>query len=185
MNNNVWFTADLHTSHRRIIEYCNRPFSSVEEMDKVLLHNFFSLVKYGDTVYYLGDLSFNKESIVSFLNTCKSNGIKINFIEGNHDVKNRKIIEPLVETYEKQNYISVNGQGIFLCHYSMRTWHKSHFNSWQLFAHSHGMLKTVGKQHDVGVDNNNFYPINLYQVIDIMKNKPDNENYKTMKEEET
>ena len=35
----VFFTADMHFGHRAIINMQNRPFESVEEMDRILLVN--------------------------------------------------------------------------------------------------------------------------------------------------
>jgi len=32
----IYFTADLHCGHRRIIEHCNRPFDNVHIMDQVM-----------------------------------------------------------------------------------------------------------------------------------------------------
>jgi calcineurin-like phosphoesterase family protein len=58
----------------------------------------------------------------------------------------------------------------------MRTWHRSHYNAWLLYGHSHGRLPPIGKSWDVGVDNNNFTPISFEQVKDIMKARPDNPN---------
>ena len=48
----------------------------------------------------------------------------------------------------------------------MRVWNKSHYGSWELYGHSHGTLEPIGKQLDVGVDTNNFYP---YSFEDIKK----------------
>lgn len=33
----TWFTADCNFGHQRIIELCNRPFASVEEMDETIV----------------------------------------------------------------------------------------------------------------------------------------------------
>jgi len=43
----------------------------------------------------------------------------------------------------------------------MRSWNKSIHGSWNLHGHSHGMLEPLTNQYDVGVDNNNYYPVNL------------------------
>ena len=46
----VYFTADMHFGHRGIIAMQNRPFESVEEMDRVLLQNYNAVVHRDDTV---------------------------------------------------------------------------------------------------------------------------------------
>jgi len=59
----------------------------------------------------------------------------------------------------------------------MRVWHKSHFNAWQLYGHSHGGLSPMGKQLDVGIDSNKFFPLSFEKLQNIMKAKPNNFNY--------
>ena len=52
---NVWFTADFHLGHKNIIRYCNRPFDTVEEMNRTILEQLNSLVKTNGILYFLGD----------------------------------------------------------------------------------------------------------------------------------
>ena len=74
-------TADTHFGHAKIIGYCDRPFSSVEEMNKGLVDNWNSVVKPEDVVFHLGDVGFGKSGF-SCVSQC--NGRKI-LIRGNHD----------------------------------------------------------------------------------------------------
>ena len=157
---NTFFISDTHFHHMNksggIIRYCNRPFSSIEEMDETLIQNWNSKIKPEDRVYHLGDFAFGQREQILEL-TRRLNG-HIILILGNHD----NIGDPKNYGFSQKHnllQIKLNGAHITLCHYALRVWEKSHFDSWQLFGHSHGCLEPVGKQWDVGVDNNNFYPI--------------------------
>lgn len=75
--------SDTHFGHAKIIDYCNRPFSSVEEMDEAMIKNWNETVSNNDTVLHLGDFGLgNKEYIASIVK--RLNGKKI-LILGNHD----------------------------------------------------------------------------------------------------
>ena len=50
-----WYSSDSHFHHRRIIEYCSRPFPSVEEMNQVMIERWNEVVKPDDIVYHCGD----------------------------------------------------------------------------------------------------------------------------------
>ena len=54
---NIWFTADFHLGHKNIIRYCNRPFDTVEEMNRTIIERLNSLVKTNDILYFLGGTS--------------------------------------------------------------------------------------------------------------------------------
>ncbi len=171
-----WFTADYHLSHTNIIKYCNRPFKNVEEMNAMILDNLIKSVDQGDVLYFLGDLTFDKEIAKNFFNVMKD--IEIHFIIGNHDSSQViKIAQKKCESVAHLQNIIIEEQSITLCHYALRVWNKSHFNSWQLYGHSHGTLNGVGKQYDVGVDSNNFLPVSFDKLKELMVTKADNFNY--------
>jgi calcineurin-like phosphoesterase family protein len=164
---NTFFTADTHFLHKNVIRYCERPFSSVEEMDETLISNWNAKVKPGDSVYHVGDFGFgNCNSISERLNG------KIYLVPGGHDkghYKNITYVEPL-------KTIKIDNQIVVLCHYCLRTWDRSHYNSWALFGHSHGKLPPIGKSWDVGVDGNDYSPLSWDEIVEIMKTRPDNPN---------
>ena len=79
----VYFTADMHFGHRAIINMQSRPFESVEEMNRVLLQNFNSVVHKDDTVYILGDICHHMKIEDADELIRKMNGKKY-LIIGNH-----------------------------------------------------------------------------------------------------
>lgn len=76
----VYFYSDPHFGHAKIIEYSNRPFSSVEEMNETLVSRYNSIVNEQDLVYFMGDIAlYDAGTYISLLK-----GEKI-LIMGNHD----------------------------------------------------------------------------------------------------
>jgi len=158
----IWITSDHHFGHKKIIKYSNRPFNSVEEMDEELIRRFNSRVSPGDIVYNLGDYCFtNPEKYAGRLN---GNIIRIKGSH-DHDIKEPRmlVIKP-IGVFDKYGDPAI----ITLCHYSMRSWEKSHFGTWHLYGHHHGLLPPYGLSFDVGVDSWNYYPISLEQVMEKM-----------------
>jgi calcineurin-like phosphoesterase family protein len=165
-----FWTADEHYGHTNIIGYANRPFATLAEMESVLIANFNERVTKSDTVIHVGDFCMqNKEYANNIIR--QLNGTHC-FLDGDHD---RWL--PRKGNYYQIWYKRIDGQQIVASHWSMRTWKASHYNSWNLYGHSHGRLEPVGKQWDVGVDYNHFYPVSFIELQVIMKNRPDNFNY--------
>ena len=54
----IWFTSDTHFGHERILDFTNRPFGSIREMNDALIANIDEKVKPEDELYLLGDYSF-------------------------------------------------------------------------------------------------------------------------------
>lgn len=164
-----FMTGDEHLFHDNIRRYCGRPFQSVQEMNETIIGNHNSVVRDGDTVIHVGDYIFGtREQAEEIIKRLRGKHI---FLRGNHD----KWLEP--RKYPDMMEFNIEGQHIVACHYAMRVWNRSHFNSFQIFGHSHGKLPPIGKQWDVGVDNNKFFPVSFDQLKEIMSKQPDNPNY--------
>ncbi len=58
----VYVVSDLHLDHTNIIKYCDRPFNSSEEMNKVIVDNWNNTIQGGGIVYFLRDLTFGRGS---------------------------------------------------------------------------------------------------------------------------
>ena len=68
----IWFSSDLHLFHDRAFIYEPRGFSSVEEMNEVLLENFNKEISDSDQIYLLGDLMLgNTEEGLKLLKSIK------------------------------------------------------------------------------------------------------------------
>ena len=81
--NKIFLIGDTHFYHKNIIDYCGRPFSSVEEMNKTLIKNWNSVVKRDDKVIVVGDFALcGKDKIIEI--SQQLNGKKT-LILGNHD----------------------------------------------------------------------------------------------------
>ncbi len=174
----IFFTSDTHFFHTNIIKFCNRPFNSVEEMNETLINNWNSVVGKNDIVFHLGDFGFcSSYEMVNLLKRLNGN---IYLILGNHDRKTmRKGYENRFSAIEQQLYITIDTQKIYLNHLPFLcydgTYRKGN-ETWQLFGHVHsGPLSKDGldtprltnlfpTQYDVGVDNNNFTPIEFNQL---------------------
>lgn len=83
-NSKTFFLADSHFHHEKVIEYDNRPYTSVFQMDKDMIKKWNSVVKKNDIVWFLGDLAMteNKEYLKNLIS--KLNGRK-RMVMGNHD----------------------------------------------------------------------------------------------------
>jgi len=175
-NEKIFFTSDPHFFHSNIIKYCERPFPSATEMNRVLIKNWNTTVPKDGHIFMLGDFSMNVRTDGIKWVMEQLNGTKYMVI-GNHDRKNVTKghiggmwthIEDIIELSVADEEISGGYQKLVLCHYPMLTWNGSHRGSWQLFGHVHGALdgsdKLSPNQLDVGVDSHKFTPISYEEV---------------------
>lgn len=175
---NIFFTSDTHFGHSRIIDFCNRPFNDVEEMNQKLIKNWNAKIPKDGIVFHLGDFFFGG-SAVFYEIISQLNG-RIYLCTGNHDRHNfRPAYNDFFEDISYKYYIKVEGQKILMLHEPLLCYSHCYgdYNKldWQLFGHVHsGPLSTgaddarlkylLKGQYDVGVDNNNFTPISFYEL---------------------
>lgn len=181
----IWLTSDWHLGHKNIVgpkvstwPSGYRIFSSIEEMDHVILDNVNRLVKHDDILYHLGDFSYrSSKGIINYRS--RVNCQTIHLCLGNHDKEVRNKRERYLDIFasiEERILLKTNNLRIILSHYAHRVWDQSHRGSFHCYGHSHGSLPGLGKSMDVGVDNiyklfGEYRPISLEEVVQIMNKK--------------
>lgn len=175
----IWFTADLHAQHPKMVDICNRP-TTREEHDEWLLKEVFNkYVEKKDEVYIIGDISLGKRKDAEKW-IARMNGNK-HLILGNHD-KNISHLGNFNEITQIKDFTFSRGTlniHIVLCHYPMASWNRKIHGSWHLYGHVHGRFQAPGLAWDCGIDNRNVAcgvfgwcrPINLYEVCLIMSER--------------
>ena len=165
----IYFTSDQHFGHKNLLlqEYCNRPFSSVEEMDEEMIKRWNECVKHGDLVYHLGDFTLGVD-VYKYLSRLNGRIIFVT-VPFHHDKKwisanPNKVIYPM-------QIIKPKDMVIVLCHYPIAVWDRQHYGSVHLYGHIHNKEYVLpGFSMNVGVDHHNFYPVSLPQVTKHMEN---------------
>lgn len=159
-----FITSDLHFGHKNIIQYENRPFKDVQEMDQELIKMWNEKVKDDDLVYILGDFSFyDGEGTNNILKQLK--GRKI-LIIGNHDnkfLKDKKFNKELFEEIAYRKSIRRNKTKIYMSHFPMADWNNREQGSILFYGHLHTIKNEVSeymmqlrlkdyKCYNVGID---------------------------------
>lgn len=111
----IFATSDPHYGHKKVIEYCNRPFIDIEHMKEMLIQNFNSVVSPVDTTYFLGDVFF-MGTIASKEILSRLNGIKIS-IRGNHDHKVEKMLNIGFSAVLENATIMIGKERVKMSHY--------------------------------------------------------------------
>lgn len=181
----VFFTADTHFGHKNIINYCSRPFTTVESMNETLVAAWNQKIPEDGLVFHLGDFAMKITLAEEFWE--QLNGTII-MLKGNHDktklvrkvnslvekdtdIKLENLVPEIVDLYIEDSDIGDVGMRMALCHYPMGAWNYKFHGSVQLFGHVHTTPRQTSyyvsssKQLDVGVDNNDFVPVSYAEVL--------------------
>lgn len=169
----IWITSDTHFGHSNILTFTDysgnkiRPgFSSMEEMDEIMIQRWNARIKPNDKVYHLGDVFFNGkahgEKILPRLN-----GKKRLFL-GNHDHHLDTLMKYFdrVESWKKTE---LHGMKVILSHVPSHT--GSIFDDYvNIHGHIHSELTgDASKYVNVCVEHTNYYPVNLDEIESLRK----------------
>lgn len=188
----TYFTADQHFGHQNIIEYCERPFHSVGEMNSVLVANWNAVVGERDTVHVLGDVALGRRE-ESMPLISRLAGHKILY-PGNHDrcwYGHGERALRLEQAYLDAGFeairqgpvsLGVGDREVLLCHLPYRgdsgdTERYGQFRPvdegrWLIHGHVHEKWRCLGRMINVGVDVWDFTPVAEKIVAGLMDDRP-------------
>jgi calcineurin-like phosphoesterase family protein len=158
----IYFTGDTHFGDPRVLRLDRRPFFNMVEHDAALSRNWNETVDPKDEVWHLGDFMSAKTGDCAEL-LARLNGRK-HLIIGNNDPATTTN-SPGWESVQHYAELRHNEHHLILCHYAFRTWNQMGKKSINLHGHSHGRLKPLPRQYDVGVDGQEFRPVTLEVLL--------------------
>ena len=156
----IYLISDTHFNHKNIIEYEDRPFNNVKEMNKTLIDNWNEVVSKHDKVYHLGDFGWgNKKEITRLVSRLSG---YITLIKGNHDGHSNK-------WYNEAGFNDVIEGGMILDEFILLSHKPLYINNHMPYINIHGHLhgnNMVGKKYiNVGVERINYRPILLDTLL--------------------
>lgn len=168
----IFYTADLHFGHRSVIDFDNRPFTNVEEMDSVLIKLWNQKVSNEDHVYIIGDFAFrNEKSEEWYLQQLKGHK---HLVIGNHDGKLLKnaVAMRYFESVDKMMHISDGGVQICLCHFPLAEWNGFYKGHSHIYGHVHNrkdaaweFMRTRHNAYNAGCMLYGYKPATLQEII--------------------
>jgi calcineurin-like phosphoesterase family protein len=159
----VLFTSDTHFGDPRALRIDRRPFSSLAEHDAALVQRWNDAVSPDDEVWHLGDfaLSPTPERVQQLIDSL--NGSK-HLIIGNNDGP-ATIAARGWASVQHYAELTLDGTRLVMCHYPFRTWNRMGTGVLDFHGHSHGKLKPLPRQFDVGVDVFDYRPVGLATIL--------------------
>jgi calcineurin-like phosphoesterase family protein len=159
----IFFTSDTHFGHGGALGLYGRPFASVAVMNEGLVERWNETVKPEDAVWHLGDFAIRQRPQVVADLLGRLRGRK-HLLAGNNDPPATRALDGW-ESVQSYLEIEVDGVSLVLCHYPFRSWHGMSKGWVNLHGHSHGRLKPLPRQFDVGVDVWDFRPVALCEIL--------------------
>ena len=170
----IYIISDTHFNHKNIIQYENRPFNSVSEMNDAIIKNWNSIIKDDDIVIHLGDVGLGDSAkLKQIIPSLKGHKI---LIKGNHDNKSKNyFLNCGFEEVINNKLEVIDGVKIYFSHRpESRPGDGSKYDI-HLYGHVHSKLKdtkypTISKNGAcLCVERWEYKPILLSKIIELCK----------------
>ena len=166
----VFFCADTHFQHNRILLLDSRPFKTIQEHDEELIRRWNEWVKPDDIVYHLGDFALGSLSHQMAIRE-RLNG-HIILIRGNHDGSQTRMEKVFGRVIARELKINLRGKDILLRHrpYPTKATDTQKVEGWLIHGHTHKMGQRVkGRAINVNVIFWDYRPVSEFEILEIIK----------------
>ena len=156
----IFVLSDTHFGHKRVLDFERFDFKTIEEHDEFIIKKWNSVVTKKDKVYHLGDVFFGKGDFQSIIH--RLNGYKI-LVRGNHDQKGEEYFKRIGfdEVYSVPIYLQNN---IVLSHEPLKEALDNPYLI-NIHGHLHGSTLKLDNYFCVSMDQINYTPMNLKNII--------------------
>ena len=175
-----YLISDHHFGHANIITYCDRPFSSVGEMDTTLLNRHYETVDADDLLVHLGDVAMDMssgEETVEYFRQLDADLL----VRGNHDVG----LDPEDAPFPVVDQCTLSHDGYeFYCTHRPADVPKA-WDGWVLHGHHHNNdtetypFVAHDRRHvNVSSELLNFRPLRLGALTQLLEACPDGSRFR-------
>jgi len=158
----IFFTSDTHFGDHRTLNIGKRPFASVAEMNAAMVARWNAVVGPEDEVWHLGDFARAGSAAEGLL--ARLHGVK-HLVAGNNDPAATRAAAGWASVRDYAE-LEAEGRRLVLCHYPFRSWNGQGKGAVNLHGHSHGRMKPMTRQVDVGVDVWGFRPVAAGELLE-------------------
>ena len=143
-----FYISDVHlfckSQTNQGVNYDNRPFETVDEMNQHIVQRWNTRVTNADKVYILGDLALRGRSGALIGLVAQLKGRKI-LVIGNHDdisdCRYQQLFEEIVPYKEVEDAFGGKNYKLVLQHYPILMWKNQHRGTIHLYGHVHNSIE--------------------------------------------
>jgi calcineurin-like phosphoesterase family protein len=166
--------SDHHFGHTNIIEYCDRPFSSVGQMNTELLDRHYETVDTDDLLVHLGDIAMDMQNGEETIEYFERLGGDL-LLQGNHDVG----LDPADAPFPVlDSCVLQHGEYRFYCTHRPADVPEQ-WDDWVIHGHHHNnnpaeypFLAYDDRRINVSSELLDYRPVALESVVDLLNQVP-------------
>lgn len=177
----TWFISDPHFDHKNVLKFesGHHSFETITEHDEAIVDRWNSVVKPGDTVFFLGDLSMPRTKLSYLVEILARLNGDLFWIKGNHDshvladsnwewkIKGAiPIVEfsDYAEIFIKDESAESGLRQLVLFHYPILEFNGKHRGAFHLYGHSHTVIHPIKNAYSVCACLTDYTPVSYEWV---------------------